>query len=522
MLFRSLGFRRTKSAEDYIIAGRTMHPYIMALSYGATFISTSAIIGFGGACSLFGLGLLWLVFLNIFVGIFIAFAFFGKRTRRMGLNLNAHTFPEFLGERFHSRALQGLSGGLIFIAMPLYASVVLMGGTQFIAQVLNVDYNSALFFFTVIIAVYVIMGGLKGVMYTDAFQGTLMFIGMLLLILFTYVKLGGFVEAHAKLTDLAPLAQQYFGKAGATGWTSFPVFMSDWWIVMVTSIIFGVGIGVLAQPQLAVRFMTVKSDRELNRAVLVGGIFILIAAGGAYIVGALSNVFFYEHPDFQTISFLAVDKQVDQVIPLYIKTAMPGWFTAIFMVTLLSAAMSTLSSQFHAMGTAVGRDIYEKSLGGRGSTLVISRIGILIAILFSLFLAWGMPLFFENGTAIIARGTAIFFGLCASAFLPMFMGALYWKTMKKSAAMSGFIAGFASSFFWLFFVHTKESQPLGLCRALFGVDLLAAGTTWEIVDPLVIALPIAIAATFIGQWLGKPLSEETVKNAFDGVVRVKS
>ena len=76
-----LGYSQTKDASDYLLGGRNIHPGIMALSYGATFISTSAIVGFGGVAAIFGMGLLWLTFLNIFVGIFIAFAFFGKRTR---------------------------------------------------------------------------------------------------------------------------------------------------------------------------------------------------------------------------------------------------------------------------------------------------------------------------------------------------------------------------------------------------------------------------------------------------------
>ncbi|MBN2412621.1 sodium:solute symporter family protein, partial [candidate division KSB1 bacterium] len=82
-----LAYRSTKSASDYMVAGRNIHPYIMAISYGATFISTSAIVGFGGAAGVFGMGILWLTFLNIFMGIFVAFVFFGKRTRIMGLNL---------------------------------------------------------------------------------------------------------------------------------------------------------------------------------------------------------------------------------------------------------------------------------------------------------------------------------------------------------------------------------------------------------------------------------------------------
>ena len=103
-----LGYKRTKEIDDYMVAGRNIHPYILALSYGATFISTSAIIGFGGAAGALGMGLLWLALMNIIVGIFIAFVLFGPATRRMGLRLNAVTFPELLGKRFevHSRILR--------------------------------------------------------------------------------------------------------------------------------------------------------------------------------------------------------------------------------------------------------------------------------------------------------------------------------------------------------------------------------------------------------------------------------
>ncbi len=514
-----VAFRRTKTAADYMLAGRSAHPYVMALSYGATFISTSAIVGFGGAAAIFGMGILWLTFLNIFVGIFIAFVFLGKRTRIMGLNMNAHTFPEFLGVRYQSTFLQGIVGLLIFVAMPLYAAVVLMGGSQFIAQVLGINYNVALFFFSVIIAIYVIMGGLKGVMYTDAFQGSIMFIGMAILLVFTYAKLGGVVTAHQKLTDMAPVAVKIFGAKGHMGWTSFPAFGSEFWWTLVSTIILGVGIGVLAQPQLVVRFMTVKSNRELNRAVLVGGVFILMMTGVAFIVGSLSNVYFMENPDFGAVSIVAAKKVVANIIPLYIHSAMPQWFTAVFMVTLLSAAMSTLSSQFHAMGTSIGRDVYEKWLGGKGGSVIITKVGILVAILVSLLIAWGLPLFFEGGTAIIARGTAIFFGLCASAFLPMFLGGLYCKNMTRAGALAGFWVGFGVSAFWLFFVHIKESAPLLLCKAIFGVDSIAANTLWTVVDPLIIALPLAIIATIIGNIVGAKPDEKHIEKCFHGIIK---
>ncbi|MCL5019797.1 MAG: sodium:solute symporter family protein, partial [Patescibacteria group bacterium] len=329
--------------------------------------------------------------------------------------------------------------------------------------------------------------------------------------------LGGVIDAHQQLTNMSDIAVKIFGAKGHTGWTSFPTFMSDNWLVLVTTIAMGVGIGVLAQPQLVVRFMTVKSNRELNRAVGVGGVFIFMMTGVAFIVGALTNVYFFNHPEFNNISLLAAGKNVDGIIPLYIDKAMPSWFTYLFMVTLLSAAMSTLSSQFHTMGTAAGWDIYEKWLGGKGKSIVITRMGIFVTIILSLFLAWGLPLMFETGTAIIARGTAIFFGLCASAFLPMFIGGLYSKKINRTAALSGFIAGAAVCFLWIVFIHINESQPLLICKALFGVDSLALGTKWAIVDPLVIGLPISTITTLIAQRFGKPLPEEHVALCFKGV-----
>lgn len=518
-LLTTKAYRGTKTTADYMVAGRKIHPFVMAMSYGATFISTSAIIGFGGAAAVFGMSLLWLTFLTIFVGIFIAFVFFGRRTRIMGLNMNAHTFPEFLGLRFQSRGLQGAAGGLIFLAMPLYASVVLMGGAKFVAQILAIDYNVALFFLTITIAVYVIMGGLKGVMYTDAFQGSIMFASMIILLFITYHKLGGVVSAHEQLTAMKDIAINIFGAKGHTGWTSFPSFGSPYWLVVVTTIILGVGIGVLAQPQLVVRYMTVRSNRELNRAVFIGGIFILVAVGVSFIIGALSNVYFY-HLDPATkgkISLLAANKNVAEIIPMYISHAMPQWFTAIFMITLLSAAMSTLSSQFHAMGTSLGRDIFEKGMGYKGNSVLITKGGILFAILVSYFMAWGLPYFFEGGTAIIARGTAIFFGICAAAFLPMYFGAIYWPNMTKVSAYASFATGTAVSLFWLFFIHIKESKPLMLCNTLFGVDSLAAGTKWAIVDPLVIALPASLVALLVFNLIGKPAENEHLKLCFKNI-----
>jgi len=575
-----LGYWRTKNATDYLIAGRQIHPFVMAMSYGATFISTSAIVGFGGVAGLFGMSVLWLTFLNIFVGIFIAFVVFAPRARRMGHILDAHTFPELLGRRYESRFIQVASGLIIFLFIPLYAAAVLIGGSVFVASQFDISYTTALLVFSVIVAAYVVVGGLKGVMYTDALQGTIMFVGMFLLLIFTYVKVGGLTTGHQKLTALAPLVPPNLQAIGHRGWTAMPLFgwgdtkYNLWWTVIGT-ITLGVGIGVLAQPQLVVRFMTVKSRRELNRAVVVGGIFILIMTGVAFTVGALSNAYFAEQGPLMTgrivkvldaeknLAVLQLVKQnnaggwedvagktapvklygesigqmeadgkpteirqgrsiaivyakgtADEIIPTFIKSAMPSWFGLLFLLTLLSAAMSTLSSQFHTVGTSIGRDAYEQITGQHGKSTNINRIGIILGIIYAVVISY-----YARESTFIARATSIFFGLCASAFLPMFIGALYFPRMTRTAAIASMIVGFVITAFWLVFIKAQEAQTIGLVQKVTGgkTSLLADVPNWPVVDPILVALPISILTAIVISFFTQPPSKEHLDRCFRGV-----
>lgn len=545
------GFKQTKTSTDYLLAGRNIHPYVMALSYGATFISTSAIIGFGGIAALFGMSLLWLTFLNIFVGIFIAFVFFGKRTRQIGHRLNAHTFPELLGRRYQSKFIQVFIAAVIFVMMPLYAAAVLRGGAEFIKETFHIELSIAIFIFALIIAAYVVAGGLKGVMFTDAAQGSIMFIGMFALLAITYYELGGITAAHQALTDLytevAPAGEPVGGQErmmasfmskGHQGWTSMPAFPSPYWYIVVTSIVMGVGIGVLAQPQLVVRFMTVRSGRELNRAILVGGIFIFMMTGVAFLVGPLSNVYFHKtegkiamvatiEPVYETneagelvpvmetkedgtVAQKTTPPNADAIMPKFINKAMPKWFVVILLLTLLSAAMSTISSQFHTMGTSVGRDIWEQGMNKKGDesrSIQVTRIGIIIAFCVTLGLSLVMPV------SIIARATAVFFGTCAAAFLPMYIGGLYWSRINRPGAIAGMLTGFSVALILLLFVNQSNASQVGLCQFIFGKPFL--GTyPWIVIDPMIFALPASTIVTIVVSLVTAPMPEAMVKKTF--------
>jgi SSS family solute:Na+ symporter len=278
-------------------------------------------------------------------------------------------------------------------------------------------------------------------------------------------------------------------------------------------LIFGVGIGCLAQPQLVIRFMTVDSTKQLNRGVFVGCLFIFITVGVIYHVGSLSNIFYMQSQGCIASDVQGDDGGVlrtiksDEIIPNFIGSAMPMWFSVIFMLCILSASMSTLSAQFHTMAAAAGYDIYGTWIGGRKrerreKTTVVIRLAVLI----SIFLSFVICYYFQgNASQIIALSTSIFMGICASAFLPSYFCALYWKKATKQGAYASMWVGTVVTILGMLFFHTKEAKLVGLCRALFDSDVLL-NNDFALVDPICYAFPLSAITIFV-------VSKLTQKNA---------
>jgi len=313
---------------------------------------------------------------------------------------------------------------------------------------------------------------------------------MVILLCYAYSGLGGVVSAHEQLSAMADKVPAALIAKGHCGWTAMSELFSPLWWTLISTVIVDVGIGVLAQPQLVVRFMTVKSDRELNR-----GVFIILITGVAFVVGATFNVYFFSATGRIAIG---ASGSPDNVIPLFIKDNMPEWYTAVFMITLLAAAMSTMSSQFHTMGSAIGHDFMEKGMGLKAKKPVrVIRIAMLFAILLTTLPAYYLQSFFKDGATIIVNGTSLFFGLCAGSFLAIYTLGLYWKGVTKAGAHAGFINGLTVSVTILFFVFEKVSNPLGLCELFFDVSSLGTRTPFKDVDPLIYAVPVSLLFTIV-------------------------
>ncbi|PNX48022.1 MAG: sodium:solute symporter, partial [Thermoplasmata archaeon M11B2D] len=438
-----LGYKKTKTAEDYFVAGRTMGSLVIAFSYGATFISAVALIGFSGIASVYGHSILWLAFLNIFVGIFIAFVFYGLRTRKMGLSLEAMTLPELLGIRFNSVKLQQVSGLIIGVFMVAYTSAVFLAISSLFQVTFGIPYWVCVVIFTLIVGIYLIVGGLYAVMWTHAIQAIVMLIGMVILTIGVYAMLGGIGPAHEAAAALTPEMLTSIGSPAATqapnGLTSMPPFLSEPFM-MVLTLIFGVGIGVLAQPQLIIRYLTAKNEKALRLAVPYGGIFILLMTFTAFSIGPLCNVLMYQnnimYPTKEVAGVMIANP--DAVVPTIINELFPAWFVLIFLFAILAAAMSTAAALFHTAGASIGRDVYEKSIKGKSSpqkSILITRIATFVIVLATLIISL-------NPLDVVAFMTAFFFGLMACTFLAPYTLMLYWKKTNRLVVWMGMLDGF--------------------------------------------------------------------------------
>ena len=496
-----LAYKRVKGSEEFLLGDRNTHPVILALSYGATFLSASAIVGFGGQSAKYGLSMIWLVFLNLFLGLAVAFIVFGKPTRKLGAKLGAFTFADFLGKRFESPSIRTFTAVIVLVGMPIYCAAVLLGGVNFLNVMLDIDRNTVLLIFALITGIYVVYGGLIAVMYNDALQAGIMFVGMIVIFVFSIITFGGidgdinstWNMAIASSTKLQELASQ-----GMVDWGSMPEFGSQVWLTVVTTFLMGVGIGALAQPQLVIRFMTAKDDKAMSRSLIIGSIFMLVIVGSAYTIGAFSNMFFFDRYGEAAIDHVA---NVDMIMPTFIvdlfsEVTFGDVFVSLFVLALLCASISTMSALLHVMGSSGGYDLATVIARKRGKleqnkdyrSLRLNRMVTAVMLVVVVVLAYMMP------SNIIAKATSIFMGLMAATLLPSYVYALYAKgEPNKNAAIFSIAIGAIVWAIWGFFVSVSIA-------AVIGTPMVSMGL-WNYVDPLVIALPLSAIALLVGNKL---------------------
>ena len=380
-------FVRSKNAgeKDYFLGGREMGAWVSGLSAGASDMSAWVLMGMPASIYAYGMGKAWIP-VGLFIGYSLSWIFIAPRLRSFSIVCgDSITIPQYLTNRFKasSRALQIICAVIFLVAYTVYsASSIKACGTLF-ETVLGVPAQIAMYAAAVIIVGYTFLGGFNAVCWTDFFQGLLM--------------LGSLFAAPI----VALCMMQKSGTTAGTLPAGYWNMMTSWQDILSG---LGWGLGYAGMPHIIIRFMSVKSDKELKKAAKVGIGWTFFILMFAVLVSVVAHLFLGDGQESSTI-FIAIVRRIFTGPWL-------GLISGLLLSAILAGAMSTADSQLLAASSAFASDVYKPVIRKGQSTdkemLWVGRIVVLViaaaALLIGAFVVHGMipgPLMFEQNAQFI-------------------------------------------------------------------------------------------------------------------------
>ena len=468
-LYFFLRSRSAGSEKDYFLGGRKMNGFVAALSAGASDMSAWVLMGLPGSIYLYGMGQVW-ISVGLLIGTILAWIFIAPKLRRYSIRANdSITIPQFLSNRFLSKnpSLQVICAVIFMIVYCIYAaSSIYACGTLF-HTVVGWDPKIAMIIASCIIFLYTFLGGFNAVCWTDFFQGLLM-----LAALMSAPIIAVFVMQGADFTPKAPVSipGNYYNPLPGNGfdWTSISAILSG----------LGWGLGYFGMPHILIRYLSIRSEKEMKKSRMVGIIWtglILIMASVVALIGR------------QFLGDLLVGEGKDQslVFITLVRHLFPALLAGVFLSAILAAAMSTADSQLLASSSAFASDIYRPVFRKNASDkemLWTGRVIVLIITVVAFAIASSPEC--KGIMALVECAWAAF----GAAFGPVIILSLFWKRFTYSGAVAGICTGFIVDMLWYAFL--SESTGLyeiipgfiaGLIAAVV-VTLLSKAPSKEVVE----------------------------------------
>ncbi|MEJ6793960.1 MAG: sodium/proline symporter, partial [Flavobacteriales bacterium] len=339
--------RRVKSMSDYYLGGKKMGFWAVAFSARATGESGWLLIGLTGMGAIAGYSAYWVV-LGELLGVFISWQFMARLFKRKSDEYKAITIPDYLQSHFKSstNTLRIISASILVVFVVIYvASQMDVTGIAF-ESMLNIDYRIGALIGFVIVLIYIFIGGFVAAVWSDMFQGILMFFGLVLLPIVVWFSMDQGAGITAGLNAIDPTLTQIMGRS--------PNGLMNLFTILGFSMI---GLGFLGSPQVYVRFMSIKSEMEIVKGKWVALLFTLLTDAAAVTIGILGRVYFTsEGQDPEVV----LGNGGENVLSMITNEFLPTILVAIFIAIVLSAIMSTIDSLLVLASSAVTRDFYQK------------------------------------------------------------------------------------------------------------------------------------------------------------------
>ncbi|MDR0959703.1 MAG: sodium/proline symporter PutP [Propionibacteriaceae bacterium] len=457
-------YRRTSDLDDYMLGSRNLPPLVAALSAGAADMSGWLLMGLPGALYLTGLAEAWIA-IGLTIGAWCNWKFVAPRLRAYTeVARNAITIPSFFGNRLHdgSNALRITSGLIILVYFTFYVSSGMVSGGTFFEATFGVSGLWGIAIVGAVTVGYTFFGGFLGATWTDAVQGILMLIALLLVPVIVVIQMGGIGEVVSAIESV--------DAAGGTNHFSFVRGVGFLAIVSAAAW----GLGYFGQPHIIVRFMALRSPQEAKAGRRWGIGWMALSMGGAVVAGLIGVAYYADSPlaDPETV-FLALAQAVfHPLIAGFVLTA------------VLAAIMSTMSSQLVVCSSAIVEDLFKltgRTLSARQG-VIAGRLGVLVVAIVAALLSL-------TASDTILQLVAFAWAGFGASFGPVILLSLYWRRLTRWGALAGMAVGAVTVFAW---------------NKIFDLS----GVLYEIVPGFAANLLVAIVVSLLTPAPGPEIAEE--------------
>lgn len=408
-----------KTAEDYLVANRSMAPWLVGLSAVATNNSGYMFTGMIGFTYSTGLSSIWLM-IGWIVGDLAASFSIMKRLRQTSEKHDLHSFGGLLadwhGEGFNK--LRRIAGLLILIFLGAYAAAQFNAGSKALHVLFDWDLKTGAVLGAVLVLFYSFMGGIRASIWTDVAQSCVMLLSMSIMMVIGISHVGG---SDIVLTQLHSVNATYMNWFPDDGWLGIVLFVLGWMFA---------GFGVAGQPHIVVRYVALDNVNHIGRFRLwYYGWFVTFYAA-TIVVGLLARLLLPDVNGFD--AELALPSLALQILP----EALVG----LMLAGLFAATMSTADSLVISCAASVSRDLLPNHKAGYWQTKIITVVVVVSALCIAL---WGYSSVFQ--LVLVA------WGLLAAAFAPLLFVYAMGQKPSEIQAITMMFMGIISLLLWRWF-----------------------------------------------------------------------
>lgn len=426
-------FKQQDDVEGYMLGGRQLSPAVAALSAGASDMSGWLILGLPGYMYASGIVSLWIAG-GLTVGAFVNYLLVAPRLRVFTeIADNALTLPDYFSNRFDdtSHLLRITSAAVIIVFFTVYTAASLVGGGKLFESSLGMSYGLGVWLTAGVVVAYTLFGGFLAVSLTDFVQGVIMLIAMLLVPIVAFSEVGGF-SAGIEVAHLVN-PELFNIMSGVT--VMGAISLAAW------------GLGYFGQPHIIVRFMAIRSHKDVPTACGIGMSWMIVSLIGALMVGLSGIAYIHNHnmklDDPETIFLVFSDLLFHPLVSGFLLAA------------ILAAIMSTISSQLLVASSSLTRDVYKLFLDKDASEsrqVLVGRICVVAVALLAVLIAGNKD---SSVLKLVSHAWAGF----GAAFGPLVLFSLMWKRMNRNGALAGMVVGALTVIVWVYGGFEINGKP---------------------------------------------------------------